>query len=302
MCAVMLDTKGPEIRTGKLKGGKPVQLVSGKQITVTTDYEHEGDADTIAMSYKKLAVDVGPGSSILCADGSIVLEVVSTDPAAGTVRCVCKNTATLGERKNVNLPGVVVDLPTLTAKDEEDLLGWGVPNEIDLIAASFVRKASDLDYIRSVLGDKGRYIKIISKVENQEGIQNFDEILRATDGVMVRACVGDVGVVGLWGYFSGVCGVSLFPSRRALTAKPPPPLSSPAPPKKHTKNAGGPRRPRHGDPDGEDLPRAEDDDPEVQLCGQARHHGHAGETKGSAGGRAATEKNARGEKRGKRKT
>lgn len=205
MCAVMLDTKGPEIRTGKLKDGKPIQLISGQQITVTTDYEHEGDASMIAMSYKKLAVDVGPGSSILCADGSIVLEVVSTDPANGTVRCMCKNTATLGERKNVNLPGVVVDLPTLTAKDEEDLLNWGVPNEIDLIAASFVRKASDIEYIRSVLGEKGRYIKIISKVENQEGIHNFDEILRATDGVMVR-------IGGCWffrAFFGGGLGVFL---------------------------------------------------------------------------------------------
>jgi pyruvate kinase len=164
MCAVMLDTKGPEIRTGKLKDGKPIQLTAGKEITVTTDYEIEGDESIIALSYKKLAVDVGPGSAILCADGSIVLEVLSTDPAGGTVRCVCKNTAVLGERKNVNLPGVIVDLPTLTAKDEEDLLQWGVPNEIDLIAASFVRKASDLEYIRGVLGDKGRYVKIISKV------------------------------------------------------------------------------------------------------------------------------------------
>jgi pyruvate kinase len=217
MCAVMLDTKGPEIRTGKLKNGKPIQLVSGQQITITTDYDHEGDDQMIAMSYKKLAVDVGPGSSILCADGSIVLEVVSTDPASGTVRCVCKNTATLGERKNVNLPGVVVDLPTLTAKDEEDLLNWGVPNEIDLIAASFVRKASDIDYIRGVLGEKGRYIKIISKVENQEGIQNFDEILRATDGVMVSFFLrvfsrGNLGLV--WGFF---WGAAFFAGARALT-------------------------------------------------------------------------------------
>jgi pyruvate kinase len=107
---------------------------------------------------------VQPGSSILCADGSIVLEVISTDPAAGTVRARCKNTAMLGERKNVNLPGVVVDLPTLTDKDVDDIVNWGVANEIDLIAASFVRKGSDLDLIREVLGERGRYIKIISKV------------------------------------------------------------------------------------------------------------------------------------------
>ena len=107
-------------------------------------------------SYPKLAQDVSPGCQILCADGSIVLEVVSCDAAAGTVRARCKNSAMLGERKNVNLPGVVVDLPTLTEKDVDDLVSWGVPNEIDLIAASFVRKGKDLDYIREVLGERGR--------------------------------------------------------------------------------------------------------------------------------------------------
>lgn len=120
-------------------------------------------------SYKALARDVKPGSSILCADGSIVMEVISTDPGAGTVRARCKNTAMLGERKNVNLPGVVVDLPTLTDKDVDDIVNWGVGNEIDLIAASFVRKGSDLDLIREVLGDRGRYIKIISKVGATHG-------------------------------------------------------------------------------------------------------------------------------------
>lgn len=133
-----------------------------------------------------------PGLQILCADGSIVLEVVSTNPAAGTVRARCLNTAVLGERKNVNLPGVVVDLPTLTDKDVDDLINWGVPCEIDLIAASFVRKGADIDRIRQVLGERGRFIKIISKVENQEGIQNFDEILAKTDAVMVAR--GDLGM------------------------------------------------------------------------------------------------------------
>mmetsp|Transcript_44046 Transcript_44046/g.132045 ORF Transcript_44046/g.132045 Transcript_44046/m.132045 type:complete len:509 (-) Transcript_44046:301-1827(-) len=192
MCAVMLDTKGPEIRTGMLKDAKPVQLVTGKEVTITTDYTAMGDENTIAMSYKKLAVDVKPGSQILCADGSIVLEVVSTDPAAGTVRAKCLNTAVLGERKNVNLPGVIVDLPTLTEKDQEDLVKWAVPNDIDFIAASFVRKGSDLDNIRAVLGEKGAGIKIISKVENQEGVQNFDVILEKTDSIMVAR--GDLGM------------------------------------------------------------------------------------------------------------
>ncbi|CAN1259747.1 Pyruvate kinase, cytosolic isozyme [Linum perenne] len=122
------------------------------------------------MSYKKLPLDVKPGNTILCSDGTISLNVLSCDPKAGTVRCRCQNSAMLGERKNVNLPGVVVDLPTLTEKDKEDILQWGVPNGIDMIALSFVRKGSDL----------------------QEGVINFDEILRETDAFMVAR--GDLGM------------------------------------------------------------------------------------------------------------
>ncbi|PSC70200.1 pyruvate kinase [Micractinium conductrix] len=192
MCAVMLDTKGPEIRTGFLEDEKPVVLEAGAELTITTDYSIKGTKDLIAMSYAKLAQDVKKGSTILCADGSISLEVLETNPAAGTVRARCLNTATLGERKNVNLPGVIVDLPTLTEKDIDDLINWGIPNEIDLIAASFVRKGTDLDYIREVLGAKGQYIKIISKVENHEGVSNFDEILAKSDSIMVAR--GDLGM------------------------------------------------------------------------------------------------------------
>ncbi|KAI5575707.1 hypothetical protein BDE02_10G229200 [Populus trichocarpa] len=192
LSAVMLDTKGPEIRTGFLKDGKPIQLKEGQEITITTDYSIKGDTDTISMSYKKLPVDVKPGNTILCADGTITLTVLSCDPQAGTVRCRCENTAVLGERKNVNLPGVVVDLPTLTEKDEEDILEWGVPNNIDMIALSFVRKGSDLVHVRKVLGPHAKHIQLMSKVENQEGVINFDEILRETDSFMVAR--GDLGM------------------------------------------------------------------------------------------------------------
>lgn len=156
--------QGPEIRTGFLKDGKPIQLKEGQEITVTTDYTIKGDEEMICMSYKKLAVDLKPGNTILCADGTITLTVLSCDPAAGTVRCRCENTAMLGERKNVNLPGVVVDLPTLTEKDKEDILGWGVPNNIDMIALSFVRKGSDLVNVRKVLGPHAKRIQLMSKV------------------------------------------------------------------------------------------------------------------------------------------
>ena len=162
---VMLDLlQGPEIRTGFLKDGKPVQLKEGREITISTDYSIKGDEETISMSYKKLPVDIKPGNTILCADGTITLTVLRCDPAAGTVRCRCENTSMLGERKNVNLPGVVVDLPTLTEKDKEDILQWGVPNKIDMIALSFVRKGSDLVNVRKVLGHHAKNIQLMSKV------------------------------------------------------------------------------------------------------------------------------------------
>jgi pyruvate kinase len=160
----LLFLQGPEIRTGFLKDGKPIKLTKGQEITVTTDYDIKGDENMIAMSYKKLPVDVKPGNVILCADGTISLAVLSCDPGAGTVRCRCENTAMLGERKNCNLPGIVVDLPTLTEKDKEDILGWGVPNDIDMIALSFVRKGSDLVTVRQVLGQHAKRIKLMSKV------------------------------------------------------------------------------------------------------------------------------------------
>ncbi|CAL9038240.1 unnamed protein product [Musa banksii] len=192
LCAVMLDTKGPEIRTGFLKDGKPIKLTEGQEITINTDYNLKGDENMITMSYKKLPVDLKPGNTILCADGTITLTVLSCDPEGGTVRCRCENTAVLGERKNVNLPGVIVDLPTLTEKDMEDILGWGVPNEIDMIALSFVRKGSDLVHVRKVLGPHAKRIQLMSKIENQEGVINFDEILKETDSFMVAR--GDLGM------------------------------------------------------------------------------------------------------------
>ncbi|XP_010536812.1 PREDICTED: probable pyruvate kinase, cytosolic isozyme [Tarenaya hassleriana] len=192
LCAVMLDTKGPEIRTGFLKDGKPIQLKQGQEITISTDYELKGDEDMICMSYKKLAEDVKPGMVILCADGTISLTVLSCDKENGLVRCRCENSAMLGERKNVNLPGVVVDLPTLTEKDKEDILGWGVPNQIDMIALSFVRKGSDLVQVRKLLGKHAKNILLMSKVENQEGVANFDDILTNSDAFMIAR--GDLGM------------------------------------------------------------------------------------------------------------
>ncbi|CAN8254349.1 unnamed protein product [Cochlearia groenlandica] len=192
LCAVMLDTKGPEIRTGLLKEGKPVDLIQGQEITISIDYTIKGDSNVISMSYKKLAEDLNSGDVILCSDGTISLTVLSCDKYLGLVRCRCENSAVLGEKKNVNLPGIVVDLPTLTEKDREDILQWGVPNNIDIIALSFVRKGSDLDEVRSLLGVHAKRIMLMSKVENQEGVMNLDKIMEKTDAFMVAR--GDLGM------------------------------------------------------------------------------------------------------------
>jgi len=193
-CGILLDTKGPEIRTGFLKPetGGTIQLEMGKTIVLTNDYEYKGDAEKLALSYKSLPLHVRPGQKILLADGSVTLEVQQCEPDKGQVIAKILNNAKIGERKNCNLPGVVVDLPTITDKDKEDLILWGVKNQVDFIAASFVRKGSDVKYIREVLGDAGANIKIVSKIENQEGLENFHDILYESDGIMIAR--GDLGM------------------------------------------------------------------------------------------------------------
>lgn len=161
---VIFFLQGPEIRTGFLKDGKSINLKQGQEITITTDYNILGDESLICMSYKRLAEDVNPQTDILCADGKITLRVLACDEEHGLVHCRCENSAELGEKKNVNLPGVVVDLPTLTEKDKVDILEWGVPNKIDMIALSFVRKGSDLLEVRKLLGEHAKNIMLMSKV------------------------------------------------------------------------------------------------------------------------------------------
>ncbi len=188
-----MDTKGPEIRSGFFADGKKkIELKKGQNLVLTTDYSFKGDESKMACSYPSLATSVTPGQTILVADGSLVLTVLSVDVAAGEVTTRVENSAAIGERKNMNLPGVIVDLPTLTDKDISDIVEWGIPNGIDFIAASFVRKASDVLKIREILGPENQGIKIISKIENQEGLENYDEILDVTDGIMVAR--GDLGM------------------------------------------------------------------------------------------------------------
>mmetsp|Transcript_21205 Transcript_21205/g.31442 ORF Transcript_21205/g.31442 Transcript_21205/m.31442 type:complete len:510 (-) Transcript_21205:96-1625(-) len=191
-CGVLLDTKGPEIRSGFFAEGNKIDLVKGETLILTTDYAFKGSSKKLACSYPQLPNSVTPGQQILVADGSLVLTVLECRPGAGEVSCRVENNAALGERKNMNLPGVVVDLPTLVEKDIKDIQEWGIPNKIDFIAASFVRKASDIAEIREVLGPDNQHIKIIAKIENQEGLDNYDEILEATDAIMVAR--GDLGM------------------------------------------------------------------------------------------------------------
>ena len=187
--AILLDTKGPEIRTGVLKDGKKVTLQEGSTFVLTME-DIVGDDTKVSLSYKGLAEDVQQGTVILIDDGLIglkVKEIVDQD-----IVCEIVNGGELGERKGVNVPNVPVRLPAITEKDKEDIK-FGVEQDIDFIAASFVRNAECVLEIRAFLKElDAPYIPIIAKIENAEGIRNIDEIIRAADGIMVAR--GDMGV------------------------------------------------------------------------------------------------------------
>ncbi len=189
--AILLDTKGPEIRTGShAEGDVKYDLVEGQDFIVTTDYSFKGTPEKISVSYPGMTKDLKPGDTILVDDGLIGLEV--KEIKGDEIFCKVKNSGALGQKKGVNLPGVSVSLPALAEKDKADLK-FGCEVGVDYIAASFIRKASDVAEVRRVLDDNGgENIKIISKIENQEGIDNFDEILELSDGIMVAR--GDLGV------------------------------------------------------------------------------------------------------------
>jgi pyruvate kinase len=190
MAGIMLDTKGPEIRSGKLVGGAEFEVSAGDEITLTSDYAHLGDRRMIAQSYKDLPTSVSEGSEILMDDGLLGLTVIRVD--GSLVVCRVKNDGVIGETKGINLPGAKVRLPALTEKDKSDLK-FGCEQQVDMVAASFIRKASDVEDIRAFLAaNGGASIKVIAKIENQEGLENFDEILDAADAIMVAR--GDLGV------------------------------------------------------------------------------------------------------------
>ncbi|CEE93145.1 pyruvate kinase I (formerly F), fructose-stimulated [Xenorhabdus nematophila str. Anatoliense] len=188
--AILLDTKGPEIRTMKLEEGNDVSLTAGQIFTFTTDKSVIGNQDRVAISYAGLPADLAPGKTVLVDDGLIAMTV--KEITATEVICEVLNNGDLGENKGVNLPNVSINLPALAEKDKQDLV-FGCEQGVDFIAASFIRKRSDVLEIREHLkAHGGEHIQIISKIENQEGLNNFDEILEASDGIMVAR--GDLGV------------------------------------------------------------------------------------------------------------
>jgi pyruvate kinase len=191
--AVALDTKGPEIRTGLMKEGlSEIRLEMGTQVTITTDDEFKTSCDEkrIWLDYVNLTKVIKEGDLIYIDDGLVSLKVKKIVDDKNLETEVI-NTGVIGSRKGVNLPDVNVDLPALSEKDKKDL-AFGVKNDVDMIFASFIRKKADIEEIRAVLGEEGKAVKIIAKIENHEGVRNFDEILEATDGVMVAR--GDLGI------------------------------------------------------------------------------------------------------------
>ena len=186
--ATLLDTKGPEIRTGAVKDDKKVTLVEGQKYTLTTRQVPADDKINM-VTYAGLPEDVTTGNIILIDDGLIELKV---DKVEGTeIECTVINGGDLGSKKGVNVPNVSIRLPGITEKDKEDII-FGVEQGFDFIAASFVRNAACIEEIKHLLWEHGSDIPVIAKIENAEGIANIDDIIRVADGIMVAR--GDMGV------------------------------------------------------------------------------------------------------------
>lgn len=200
--AVLLDTQGPEIRTGSFPTGtKNLEFTTNDKVTLTTDdrVRSNQSKDILWISYKALFETISTDTRILLDDGAIELSVDSFNKGTCEVFCTVVNSGTLGNKKGVNLPGEKVLLPAMSQKDKEDIK-WGIENDIDYIAASFVRKPSDVteirDYVKTLLPlyqpENHPVPLIISKIESVEALLNFDEILKVSDGIMVAR--GDLGV------------------------------------------------------------------------------------------------------------
>ena len=185
--AILMDTKGPEVRT--TANEEPIPYKIGEKVKIVGNPELETTRECIAVSYPNFVHDLNIGGTILIDDGDLELEVI--DKTADYLLCEVKNEATLGSRKSVNVPGVRINLPSLTEKDRNNIL-YAIEKDIDFIAHSFVRNRQDVLDIRAILDAHNSDIKIIAKIENAEGIQNIDEIIRCADGIMIAR--GDLGV------------------------------------------------------------------------------------------------------------
>ncbi|KAA1039902.1 pyruvate kinase [Macrococcus equipercicus] len=188
--AILLDTKGPEIRTHNMENGR-IELTKGSTVAVNMS-EVTGTPEEFSVTYSQLIDDVHVGSTILLDDGLIELNVKAINHDEGKIICDVINAGELKNKKGVNVPGVKVNLPGITDKDAEDIK-FGIEQKVDFIAASFVRRASDVLEIRKILEERQcDFIHIIPKIENEEGIENIDQILVVSDGLMVAR--GDMGV------------------------------------------------------------------------------------------------------------
>lgn len=190
---VILDTKGPEVRVKSFKDGKNAELKKGNEFTLTTR-ETEGDDTVVSITYKNLADDIQTGAKILIDDGLLELKVTEIDRKEDydDIRCKVIHGGTLKPNKSCNFPGIHFSMPYLSEKDKNDLL-FGIKTGFDLIAASFVTCDDDIIQIRKFLDENGgKHIKIIAKIENQDGVNNIEDILRVADGIMVAR--GDMGV------------------------------------------------------------------------------------------------------------
>ena len=186
--AALLDTKGPEIRIGDIEGGK-AELKKGQTFVLTTE-DIVGNAEIVSITYKQLYKDVKPGDSILIDDGLIGMEVQKIE--GEEIVCQVKNGGFISNHKGVNVPGVELKMPFVSQKDYEDIV-FAAEQDYDFIAASFTRTANDILEIRKILEEKGgQYIHIIAKIENMQGVENCEEILRVADGIMIAR--GDMGV------------------------------------------------------------------------------------------------------------
>lgn len=187
--AIMMDTKGPEIRTTVTVTGDPVSFRAGDAVTFYGNPEGKTDREIVCLNYPDIAKVVKPGNRILIDDGELGFRIKDIEGRA--ILTEAENDGTLGSRKSVNLPGVAIDLPAVTERDRRNI-GYAVDLGVDFIAHSFVRSASDVMEVRAILDSLNSPIKIISKIENQEGIDNFDSILEASYGIMVAR--GDLGI------------------------------------------------------------------------------------------------------------